>query len=138
HHSKFGCRLAALGQNLRLPQRNIDSRSTSVSRPTRAKPNNPSWLHRSLDSNFVLRAIQVFGSTLPRETETPSVVILPKHAGITLVRQDESIGQHLVAEDRVITNHIVVLDEGHGRACAVGQYCTRSCELAQAEPVGLA
>ena len=25
---------------------------------------------------------------LPRETETPSVVILPKHAGITLVRQD--------------------------------------------------
>src|SRR3984893_18836917 len=39
-----------------------------------------------------------YPTPLPRETETPSVVILPKHAGITLLRQDESIGQHLVAD----------------------------------------
>ena len=37
--------MSELGQNLRLPQRNIDSRLTSVSRHTRAKPYNPSWLH---------------------------------------------------------------------------------------------
>ena len=72
-----------------------------------------------------------------REGQTPTEIILPKHAWITLVSQDEGVGQHLVANDRVVPNYVVVLDESHGCACAVSQHGTRKCKLPQAEAIRL-
>jgi hypothetical protein len=44
--------------------------------------------------------------------EIPVEVILPEDARITFVREDEGVRQQLVVNDRIVTNHIVVLYEG--------------------------
>src|ERR1700724_4571573 len=77
-------RWSGLGQNLRLPQRNIGGRLTSVSKHYASEAVPPflaleMWRGgcrsnisvsalsmSSFDSDFVLRAIQVFGSTIAK------------------------------------------------------------------------
>jgi hypothetical protein len=56
------------GQNPRLPHRNIDGRSSSISRHYASEAVQPfvAPSMSSLDSAFVLRAIQVFGSTIAK------------------------------------------------------------------------
>ena len=59
-HCRSAQPMSLMGQNLRLPQRNIDSRLTSVSRHYASEAVQPfvAPSMSSLDSDFVLRAIQ--------------------------------------------------------------------------------
>jgi hypothetical protein len=59
---------SGLGQNPRLPHRNIGIRFTPVSRHYASEALQPfvAPSMSSLDSDFVLRAIQVFGSTIAK------------------------------------------------------------------------
>src|SRR2546430_230283 len=67
-HCRSAQPMSLMGQNLRLPQRNIDSRLTSVSRHYASEAVQPfvAPSMSSLDSDFVLRASQVVGSTIAK------------------------------------------------------------------------
>ena len=79
----------------------------------------------------------VDAADIAQQRQPPGVIILPEHARVSLMRQDEPVGEHLVADDRISADHVVVLDKRHRLRRLAGEHRPCRPQLAQAEAVGL-
>ncbi len=55
--------------------------------------------------------------------KVPVEIILPEHARVSLVGENERVGEHLVVDDRIRARNIMVLDESDGLCRPVVQEC---------------
>ena len=81
-----------------------------------------------------------YAGGLPVPAQTEGIIVLPEHAGIAFMGQDDGVGEELVVHDprRVSAAEVVVVHEGH---CLEGTvFHEHAClrEPAQAEAVGVA